>query len=124
MHQLNTYEQKLLAGWEETYNKGQLSLWILLSLKAGPKYMSQIKEFILESTSKLVDPDDKSVYRALRRFRDSELIDYNLLPSTSGPDLKSYFLTTTGTNVLNVFLGRNIAGVILLPKNRQLIEKE
>ena len=124
MDQLNSYEQKLLAGWEDTYNKGQLSLWILLALKHGQKYMSQIKEFILESTSKLVDPDDKSVYRALRRFRDSELIDYNLLPSPSGPDLKSYFLTPAGINVLNAFLGRNIAGVILLPKNRHLIEKE
>ena len=36
----------LLSSWEQTYKKGQLTLWIFLALKDGQKYVDEIKEFI------------------------------------------------------------------------------
>jgi PadR family transcriptional regulator PadR len=37
---------ELLSAWEETYKKGQLTLWIFLSLKDGNKYVDEIKLFV------------------------------------------------------------------------------
>ncbi len=123
MEQLNDYTHKLLSGWEDVHNQGQLSLWILLSLKDGAKYMGLIKEFIVDATHQILVPDDKSVYRALRRFRDAGLIKYELLPTTGGPDRKMYSLTEAGALVLQTFLERNIIGILYQPKIRKLIEK-
>ena len=123
MKQLDEYEAKILAGWEDVQHKSQLSLWILLALKDGEKYMASIKEFISDATHQLMLPDDKSVYRALRRFRNSDLIDYELMPSSNGPDLKIYKLTQAGSNVLESFLERNIIDIFYQPRNRKLIEK-
>jgi len=41
---------ELLATWEETYKKGQLTLWIFLSLKDGRKYVDEIKSFVEEQS--------------------------------------------------------------------------
>ncbi|NLT50195.1 MAG: PadR family transcriptional regulator, partial [Ignavibacteria bacterium] len=30
---------ELLSAWEETYKKGQLTLWVFLALKDGKKYV-------------------------------------------------------------------------------------
>jgi DNA-binding PadR family transcriptional regulator len=64
------------------------------------------------------------VYRALRRFRDSDLVTYELQPSSGGPDLKIYSLTETGSKVLKSFLERNITDIFYQPRNRKLIEEE
>jgi DNA-binding PadR family transcriptional regulator len=108
---LNTYEQNLLEGWESVYKKGQLTLWILMSLKDGPKHMQQIKEYVEKASNHTVSADDKSMYRSLRRYTESELIQYSTRPGQAGPDLKVYELTETGEKVLTEFVRRNIAEV-------------
>ena len=116
------YEQKLLEGWEEIYKKGQLTLWILLALKAGEKHMTQIKACIADLTGKILIVDDKSMYRALRRFKDAELISFRTIPSKGGPELKLYFLTTTGKNVLQIFIERNITEVFYKKSVTELLK--
>ena len=123
MGKLDDYEERLLAGWEEVHHKSKLSLWILLALKDVAKYMASIKEFISHATNQQIQPDDKSVYRALRRFRDSDLIEFELQPNAGGPDLKIYQLTKTGSKVLESFLERNIIDIFYQPRNRKLIEE-
>jgi len=108
MPELTNYEQTLLVGWESTYKMGQLSLWLMLSLKDGPKHMAQIKQFIERATSGNLTADDKSIYRALRRYFDAELVSFDMKPGTSGPDLKVYALTEIGRRVLERFLARNV----------------
>ena len=122
MQGLTNYEQTLLAGWEATYKMGQLSLWVMLALKAGPKHMAQIKQFIGEASGSVVTADDKSIYRALRRYHDADLVSFEMQPSSNGPDLKVYTLTMTGRNVLGHFLQRNIS-VFYNPDIRMLVEK-
>ncbi|HVQ43693.1 MAG TPA: PadR family transcriptional regulator [Candidatus Saccharimonadia bacterium] len=124
MKPLDDYEQTLLSGWEDTYSKGQLTLWIMLSLKDSQKHMGQIKDFILEATHGLVTPDDKSVYRSLRRFRDAQLVDHRLEPNPGGPALKIYQLTPTGAAVLQAFLARNIEDILYQPRIRTLIKQD
>ena len=122
MTELTKYEQTLLAGWEGTYKMGQLSLWIMLSLKDGPKHMALIRQFIYRETAEVLTADDKSLYRALRRYHQAELVDFTNEPSESGPDLKVYALTETGTRVLEQFLARNVR-VFYKSNVRSLIEK-
>ncbi len=121
---LDNYETKLLDGWEDAFKKGQLTLWIMLALKDGPRHMAEIKQFIHDETNGTLTADDKSMYRALRRYHDVEMVDFSQQPGDSGPDLKVYRLTDVGLNVLNHFLRRNIINVFYKPNIKRLIEKE
>ncbi|TAH36601.1 PadR family transcriptional regulator [Candidatus Saccharibacteria bacterium] len=118
---LDTYELQLLTGWEEVYKKGQLTLWILLALKQTPRTMVEIKEFMATHTKGALEADDKSMYRALRRYNEAMLINFVAEPGQGGPDRKRYFLTDTGFAVLQAFLERNVVQTLLKPELRQLI---
>lgn len=117
----DSYEDKLLFGWEEVFKKSQLTLLILLALKDGPKYMAEVKEFMVGVTNELFQVDDKSVYRALRRYTDSGMVDYSTEPNHAGPDRKLYALTVTGQEVLSKFVLRNITGVFFTPRMKDLL---
>ena len=117
---LTKYEQTLLEGWEDVHKKAQLTLWILLALKDAPRHMMEIKLFIGERTNQTISADDKSMYRALRRFADADLIDFESEASDSGPDKKRYFLTDIGRKTLAAFTERNIQDVFLNPANKKL----
>lgn len=118
-----SYEQQLLEGWEEVFKKGQLTLWILLALKDGPKHMAEIKDFIAQSTNQVLTADDQSMYRSLRRYHDSELVEFMTEAGQNGPDRKVYGLTDTGAIVLTSFLERNIINVFYKQEIKALIER-
>jgi len=112
MNKLTTYEQQLLQGWEEIYKRGQLTLWIFLALQDGPKHMAAIKEHIKIQTNGTVGADDQSMYRALRRYYETELVTYSKSATLNGPDRKVYELTSTGQNVLKSFIERNVKALL------------
>lgn len=123
MHELDDYEQKLLESWEDVYKKGQLTLMIMLALKDGPKHMAAIKDYIHATTRGTLTADDQSMYRALRRYHDAEMVAYDQEPG-NGPDRKVYRLTPIGFNVLDAFTQRNITDIYLQPAVRRLIERK
>lgn len=123
MKALTPYEATLLAGWEDVFKKGQLTTWIMLALLDGAKHMSQIKEFIETATDNIVTADDKSMYRALRRYHDADLVEYQTQPGNGGPDRKIYTLTPSGSAVLAHFLHRNIVQIFYKPQIQALIER-
>ncbi len=120
----DSYERKLLEGWEEAFKKGQLTLWIMLALKDGAKHMAEIKVFIDTSTNGTLTADDQSMYRALRRYYEAELVDFNTEQNKAGPDRKLYSLTSIGNNVLGQFITRNVTSVFYKPQIKKLIEGE
>lgn len=120
---LTPYEHKLLDGWEEVFKKGQLTLWIMLALKDAPKYMAEIKSFMHQATNGVLNADDQSMYRALRRYYDAELVTFRQEPGDNGPDRKIYALTPVGRRVLQQFLNRNVIDVFYKNDNRSLIER-
>lgn len=120
VEELNNYEQKLLSGWEEVYKRGQLTLWIMLALQDGPKHMSSIKEYIDKQSKGVVGADDQSMYRALRRYHETELVTFTSQQVPNGPDRKIYELTDVGKHVLEHFIVRNFAGLINQPIFKQL----
>ena len=119
---LNKYEQTLLEGWEEVHKKGQLTLWILLALKDSPKHMANIKLFILKETNGLLEADDKSMYRALRRFNEVEIVAFTIEKNKRGPDRKLYYLTKIGKDVLAAFIQHNILDILLKPSVLRLLK--
>lgn len=118
---MDRYEQQLLHGWESVFKKGQLTLWILLALKDGPKFMPDIKAFALQATHGVVDADEKSLYRALRRFTEAEMVTYTTEANSNGPDRKRYRLTDTGRRVLDAFMKRNIVDIFFEPAIQRLL---
>lgn len=102
------YKQELLKTWEETYKKGQLTLWLLLSLKNKPRYVSDIKEYVQSITESTISCEEQSLYRALRKFHDLEIVDYEFRAGNKGPDRKYYSLTSLGYELLEEFIQRNI----------------
>jgi len=120
---LDQYEQKLLDGWEDVFKKGQLTLWIMLALKHGPKHMAEIKAFIDTATNGTLSADDQSMYRALRRYYDAEMINFTQESGKSGPDLKIYKLDKVGAKVLHQFVQRNIVHVFFKPEIQKLLER-
>lgn len=102
------YFEDLLTTWEETYKKGQLTLWLLLSLRDQARYMAEIREFISSKAKGTLSCEEQSVYRALRKFYDLEIVDYELREGQKGPDRKYYSLTKIGARLLNDFIRRNI----------------
>ncbi len=83
--------------------------------------MAEIKSFIAELSGETISADDKSMYRALRRYHDAELVSFSKIPSSNGPELKVYQLTDTGTAVLQQFIDRNITQVFYKDDVRNLI---
>ncbi len=120
---LDDYEQKLLDGWEDVFKKGQLTLWIMLALKDGPKHMAEIKAFIDTATNNTLSADDQSMYRALRRYYDAEMIDFTQESGKGGPDLKVYALSKVGAKVLEQFIQRNVVSVFFKPEVIKLLER-
>lgn len=101
-------KSELLNAWEETYKKGQLTLWVFLALKEGPKYVPEIRKFISENSENTISCEEQSLYRTLRKFHHLDMIDYSKAPGNKGPDRKYYTLTKMGAEILNDFISRNI----------------
>ena len=111
------YNKLILDSWEQAFHKGQLTFWILIGLKESPKCLEEIQLFIKEHTNNVIIFDEQSIYRALRKYYDVELVDYKLYDSERGPQRKYYALTKIGNSVLKQFTERNIK----LFQNKSLI---
>lgn len=100
--------EELLSAWEETYKKGQLTLWIFLSLKDGRKYVDEIKTFVEEESKGTMSCEGQSLYRNLRKFQHVGVVDFESGKGHKGPERKYYFLTDLGKELLSQFTQRNI----------------
>ena len=117
------YLNELLQTWEETYKKGQLTLWLLLALRDTSRYTTEVREFIHSKASGSIKCEEQSVYRALRKFYDLEIVDYELRDGKSGPSRKYYFLTEIGRSLLKTFIERNIKIMYTSEISKMLLEK-
>jgi DNA-binding PadR family transcriptional regulator len=118
MKNSDDYKNELLNTWEDTYKKGQLTLWIFLALKDGPKYVNEIRDFIEEYSEGTISCEEQSLYRALRKFHHLKIVGFSSGKGNKGPDRKYYELTGIGFEILASFISRNIK----LFFNKKLIE--
>jgi DNA-binding PadR family transcriptional regulator len=100
---------ELLSAWEETYKKGQLTLWIFLALKEDKKYVDEIKTFVEEQSGHTMSCEEQSLYRNLRKFQHIGVVDFETGKGNKGPERKYYYLTGLGRSLLDQFIQRNIS---------------
>jgi PadR family transcriptional regulator PadR len=100
--------EALLDQWENVYKKGLLSFWLLLMLHQRPMYVFEMGPALIQISQGTLAADEKSLYRALRRFETSGLVESTWRPSDVGPRRRYYQLTPLGTELLRRFAKRNI----------------
>ena len=98
----------LLDQWESAYKKGLLTFWLLLLLCERPMYVFEMGEALTEVSQGSMTADEKSLYRALRRFEAMELVESTWHRSDLGPRRRYYRPTQLGTELLRRFIHRNI----------------
>ena len=104
----NIVIEELLNAWEETYKKGQLTLWVFLALREGRKCVEDIKEFVERMSEGTMSCEEQSLYTNLRKFQHLEIVTYESRKVSKGPDRKYYYLTETGEELFKRFVERNI----------------
>jgi DNA-binding PadR family transcriptional regulator len=119
----NIQVSELLSAWEETYKKGQLTLWIFLSLKDGKKYVDEIKSFVEENSNHTMTCENQSLYRNLRKYQHVGVVNFEPGEGNKGPERKYYFLTELGLELLNSFIDRNI-NLFFSKRIKNLIKSE
>jgi DNA-binding PadR family transcriptional regulator len=98
----------LLDQWESVYKKGLLTFWVLLLLHERSSYVFEMGEQLEELSQGSISVDEKSLYRALRRFEAMGVVESTWQPSDVGPRRRYYALTELGTALLREFTQRNI----------------
>lgn len=99
---------ELLISWENTYKKGQLTLWIFMALRDGKKYVDEIKHFIERKSGGTISCEEQSLYRALRKYEHLDILVYEKRAGNKGPDRKHYYLSDLGKELFDKFIDRNI----------------
>jgi PadR family transcriptional regulator PadR len=98
----------LLDQWESVYKKGLLTFWLLLLLHERPMYVFEMGQELDSVSQGTINADEKSLYRALRRFEATGLVQSSWQLSDVGPRRRYYHLTELGTEMLRRFTRRNI----------------
>lgn len=98
----------LLDQWESVYKKGLLSFWVLLLLHERPSYVFEMGQELSGISQGSISADEKSLYRALRRFEAMGVVESTWQPSEVGPRRRYYALTDLGTALLRQFAQRNV----------------
>lgn len=104
----NSMIDELLYAWEETYKKGQLTFWVFLALKDGKKYVDEIKDFVETMSEGAMSCEEQSLYRNLRKFQHLDIVTYESIKVSKGPERKYYCLTEMGNELFKRFVERNI----------------
>lgn len=99
----------LLIAWEDTYKKGQLTLWIFLALKDSKKYVDEIKIFVEAKSNYTMTCEEQSLYRNLRKYLHLGVVNFESGKGNKGPERKYYYLTDLGLQLLDQFIERNIS---------------
>ena len=115
--------QELLFSWENTYKKGQLTLWIFMSLQEERKYVDEIKTFIETKSNGTIQCEEQSLYRALRKYQHIDVLSYDMKRGNKGPDRKYYFLTKLGQDLFAAFVERNMK-IFYSPEIKNILNLE
>lgn len=98
----------LLEQWEGVYKKGLLTFWVLLLLHERPMYVFEMGQALVTVSRGTMSADERSLYRALRRFERAGFVESEWQASDVGPQRRYYRLSKLGTELLRRFTHRNI----------------
>ncbi|MFZ5919032.1 MAG: PadR family transcriptional regulator [Chloroflexota bacterium] len=98
----------LLEQWEGVYKKGLLTFWVLLLLHERPMYAFEMGQSLAAVSQGAMAADERSLYRALRRFERVGFVESEWRDSDVGPPRRYYRLSALGRELLRRFAQRNI----------------
>lgn len=98
----------LLEQWEMVYKKGLLTFWVLLLLHERPMYVFEMGQALEAISRGAMSADERSLYRALRRFERVGFVESEWQSSDVGPRRRYYRLSMLGTELLRRFVQHNI----------------
>ncbi|OQY18786.1 MAG: hypothetical protein B6I34_10275 [Anaerolineaceae bacterium 4572_32.1] len=98
----------LLEQWEGVYKKGLLTFWVLLLLHERAMYVFEMGQALETISRGAMTADERSLYRALRRFERAGFVESEWQSSEVGPRRRYYHLSELGTELLSRFTRRNI----------------
>ena len=98
----------LLDQWESVYKKGLLTFWLLLLLEERSMYVFEMGEALDAVSRGTMRADERSLYRALRRFERAGFVESEWQASDVGPRRRYYGLSDLGQELLCRFAERNI----------------
>ncbi len=120
---INDSEAKLLSDWEDVFKQGLLSFWVMTALKDATLTVSEIGKEVARMTRGSYTPAEQTLYRVLRKYHDTDLVDYIESPSKGGPAKKMYNLTDLGERMLSEFAQRNIE-LFQIDKIKKIIDNK
>jgi len=112
----------LLKDWEAVYRQGLLTFWTFTVIRERGGDVSQIRQWIAESTEGTYNPAEQTLYRQLRRHLDVGLVELRKVPGAGGPPKNEFQLTDSGSALLTQFAQRNIR-LFDQPSVRHLLEE-
>lgn len=71
-------------------------------------YVDEIRDFVITKSNGTITCEEQSLYRALRKYEQIDVLDYELRKGNKGPDRKYYFMTDLGQELFLEFVKRNI----------------
>jgi PadR family transcriptional regulator PadR len=98
----------LLEQWEGVYKKGLLTFWVLLLLHERPMYVLEMGQALERISRGTMSADERSLYRALRRFEQAGFVASEWQASDVGPRRRYYCLSELGAELLRRFAQRNV----------------
>lgn len=98
----------LLEQWEGVYKKGLLTFWVLLLLHERPMYVLEMGQALEGVSRGTMSADERSLYRALRRFERAGFVESEWQASGVGPQRRYYRLSELGAELLRRFAQRNV----------------
>ena len=71
------YTKNFWVHGKKPTKRDSLTLWIFLSLKEGPKYVSGLQESIERFSKGTIRAEEQSLYRTLRKFYHLKMVDFS-----------------------------------------------
>ncbi len=95
--ELNSYERDIIGKWLNSFKKSTTIYLILTALRSKEMWSKELDEYMNEKVGSIISIDERSLYRALRRLNDIDLVTFQEVDADkTGANRKVYSLTESG----------------------------
>jgi len=111
--------EKSLKLWEKAFKKGFTQYMVLILLKGKSMHGYEIKNRLEDMGNDIVSFKDSGIYKILKKLSKREFVTFEIEKSEKGPDRKSYTITESGEEIVQIFsnlyldpIYKSVAGIL------------
>jgi len=111
--------EKSLKLWEKAFKKGFTQYMVLILLKENSMHGYEIKNRLESMGNEIVSFKDSGIYQILKKLSKREFVTFKIEKSEKGPDRKSYTITESGEEIVQIFsnlyldpIYKSVAGIL------------